>query len=69
MNRAEFRAAEQTWIRQAARRTVTPGDDTIAGYWMTHGYSQAEALQIERDQIRAAIEQEELYDAMERDVW
>jgi hypothetical protein len=65
MNRAEFRAAEQA----AARRTVTPGDDTIAGYWMMHGYSQAEALQIERDQIRAAIEQEELYDAMERDVW
>lgn len=65
MNRAEFRAE----LQALARRTVTPGDDTIAGYWMTHGYSQAEALQMERDQIVAAFEQEELYDAMERDVW
>lgn len=65
MTHAEFRAG----IQALSRRTVTPGDDTIAGYWMTHGYSQAEALQIERDQMLEAFEQEELYDAMERDVW
>lgn len=52
-----------------ARRIITPGDDTIAGYWMLHGYTEREALEIERDQIRAALEEEELYEAMERDVW
>ena len=42
----------------------SPG--TIAEYWMGHGYSREEALQIQREQIRAAMEQEELYEAMER---
>ena len=49
-------------------RTVTPGDDTIAGYWMLHGFSRSEALQIEHEQIADAIAQEELYEAMERDI-
>jgi len=43
--------------------------DTIAGYWMGHGYSLKEALQIQRKQIAKAIAQEELYEAMERDVF
>lgn len=51
------------------RRTVTPGDETIAGYWMGHGYSEREALAIERDQIREAMEREALYQAMEQEVW
>lgn len=48
-------------------RQVTAGDETIAGYWMTHGYSKEEALQIERDQIREAMAREALYDLMEND--
>jgi hypothetical protein len=50
-------------------RHVEPGDDTIAGYWMTHGYSRDEALQIERNQIADALAREELYDSMEQDVF
>lgn len=42
-------------------------DDTIAGYWMRHGYSKAEALQIEREQIRDALALEELYDTIDYD--
>lgn len=48
-------------------RKVAPGDETIAGYWMTHGFSESEALQIEREQIAEAMEREALYDAMEND--
>jgi hypothetical protein len=48
-------------------RKVTAGDETIAGYWMTHGYTEAEALQIEREQIREAMAREALYDSMEND--
>jgi predicted RNase H-like HicB family nuclease len=43
--------------------------DTIAGYWMLHGYSLEEALQMQKEQIAKAIAQEELYEAMERDVF
>jgi hypothetical protein len=43
--------------------------DTIAAYWMGHGYSLREALRIQREQIAAAIAQEELYEAMDHDVW
>jgi hypothetical protein len=50
-------------------RKVTPGDDTIAGYWMLHGFSETEAIRIEREQIADAIAQEGLYESMERDVW
>lgn len=36
-------------------RDLTPNDGTIAGYWLSHGYSRDEALQIEREQIAAAM--------------
>ena len=38
---------------------------TIAEYWESHGYSKAEAKAIEKEQIKAAIAQEELYEAMD----
>ena len=48
-------------------RKVVAGDETIAGYWMLHGYTEAEALRIEREQIRDAMAMEALYDSMEND--
>ena len=38
---------------------------TIAEYWESHGYSKAEAKAMEKEQIKAAIAQEELYEAMD----
>lgn len=40
-------------------RTVGPLDGTIAGYWLHHGCNRSEALQIEREQIAAAIAAQE----------
>lgn len=38
---------------------------TIAEYWESHGYTKAEAKAMEREQIKAAIAEEELYEAMD----
>jgi hypothetical protein len=56
-----------THTSKRASRKVVAGDETIAGYWMMHGYTEAEALRIERDQIREAMEREALFDSMEND--
>lgn len=47
------------------RNVEAEGLSTIAGYWFQHGYSQVEAIEIERDQIRAQIEREESLDWMD----
>ena len=47
-------------------------EDTIARYWQDHGYSYEEARRMERDQIAAAMRQEEidcLYDAGIWNAW
>ena len=44
------------------------GPGTIAEYWMSHGYSRREALQLQREIIAQGLAEEELYEAMDRDV-
>jgi hypothetical protein len=63
---------ESTGAKVSSITGPLPSDampDTIAGYWMLHGYSLEEALQMQKEQIAKAIAQEELYEAMERDVF
>jgi hypothetical protein len=67
--KATVRATGAKVIKIEGPLSPDAGPETIAGYWMTHGYSLREALQMQRDQIAAAIEQEELYESMERDVF
>lgn len=42
---------------------------TIACYWMDHGYSAAEARQLEKEQIQKLLEQEDIFDALENVGW
>lgn len=46
------------------RNVEAEGLSTIAGYWFRHGYSQTEAIEIERDQIQAQIEEDDAMDLM-----
>jgi len=48
--------------------TDPAGPGTIAEYWMSHGYSRREALQLQREIIAQGLAEEELYEAMDRDV-
>ena len=38
---------------------------TIAEYWESHGYSKAEAKVMEKEQIKAAIAEEQLHESMD----
>lgn len=42
---------------------------TIADYWMNLGCSEAEARQLEKDQIQELLEQEDIFDALENVGW
>jgi len=42
---------------------------TIACYWMDHGYSAAEARQLEKEQIQELLEQQDILDTLDNVGW
>ena len=42
---------------------------TIACYWIDHGYSAAEARQLEKEQIQELLEQQDIFDTLENVGW
>jgi len=49
----------------AASSAMTSSFMTIAEYWESHGYSKAEAKAMEKEQIKAAIAEEQLHESMD----